>query len=448
MKADFSTKTANQDTLIETLTAFSMANPLVTIPSVTALTAAGWVVANYRVGKPNEYVVRTGPFINDVDVSRKALRLPFQEELLVDVNPVTYDFDLHNMSKGKVEFNLPIVMTIGPMLPEEDSSAFQRYCKLLQDMTPESIRETVKGIVEGETRVLTAQLTVEEMFNGREVFRERVSEKIAPDLESLGLKIYNANIREMEDFDENNKYFEYRKQRAIEMANNEARSDVAHAQKQGDVAVSLNERDTRVVVADNNRHATQEEYIARRAILEAEADVAIQEAATQRARELSMMEAEQAVELRREELQREIEERRYEQKIQNNRASIVASALADAEAQERLADANLYAKQKEAEGTLKVMQAKADGMTELFEACASDKSLAKFYLGMDSGMWPELAKYNAEAVKDMNPDITIWNTGNNPDDASLPIVKMVQSFTPLLKEVQKQFVDSPTKSNN
>lgn len=74
------------------------------------------------------------------------------------------------------------------------------------DKVDKLCRYTVKGIIEGETRGLTARLTVEEMFNGKEVFREQVIEKLEPDLGALGLRIYNANIQEMRDYDANNKY--------------------------------------------------------------------------------------------------------------------------------------------------------------------------------------------------------------------------------------------------
>jgi flotillin len=58
------------------------------------------------------------------------------------------------------------------------------------------------------------------MFTAKEKFRKTVVHKIQKDLDDgFGLHIYNANIREMGDYDKDNKYFEYRKKRAIETAN-------------------------------------------------------------------------------------------------------------------------------------------------------------------------------------------------------------------------------------
>ena len=69
---------------------------------------------------------------------------------------------------------------------------------------------------------LTSTLTIEEIFNAKDKFKEDVVAKIEGHLEQLGLKVYNANIREMGDFDEKNMYFAHRKKRAIERANFEA----------------------------------------------------------------------------------------------------------------------------------------------------------------------------------------------------------------------------------
>lgn len=411
----------------------------------SSIVSAGlWLSSNYMVCKPNQVLVRTGMFIDDMKVNKAALRLPFQSAMKVDLNPTTYKFRLHNMSKGKVEFELPVVLTIGPKLPEDDYEAFTRYCKLLQDMESKDIEQTVQGIIEGETRGLTAQMTVEEIFNGKEVFRRQVENQLKPDLMELGLKIYNANIQEMKDFDENNKYFEYRKQRAIEMANNEARRDVAEAQKQGDVAVSERSRDTRMALANNEKEARVEEYARQQEMLIAEAEVAKQESETKQIRDVTMMRALQAVEIKKQELQREIEEKRFEQAMQAQKSEILAPALAEAESQERLADAHLYQKRKEAEGIQSLMEAQAEGVNRLMTSCNGNEDLAKFYLGNERGLWHKVAEESANAVQGMQPQITQWHTGggggnssNNNNNVSNTVVDLIQGVVPLYQEVKK-----------
>ena len=123
----------------------------------------------------------------------------------------------------------------------------------------EEREDQVEHILQGEIRVLTANLTIEEMFSGRQKFRDDVIVHCQEDLKQFGLYIVNMNIEEMEDYDENNKYFIYRKQRAIEMANNEAREDVAKATKHGDIAVSNQRTETRIAKAENEKTASVEE---------------------------------------------------------------------------------------------------------------------------------------------------------------------------------------------
>ena len=70
------------------------------------------------------------------------------------------------------------------------------------------------------------------------------------------------------------------------------------------------------------------------------------------------------------------------------------------------ADANLQKKLKEAEGTA----AMADAYAKLAAAFGGPAGLLQ-YMMIEKGTYVELAKANAEAVRGMNPKITIWNTG-------------------------------------
>lgn len=191
----------------------------------------GFMAMRYHVAKPHQYLVRTGLGIKDLSVSKKAVQWQLQKINLVDLRPRNYNFRLHNMSKEKVEFSLPINFTIGPIDPLENSPGFKLFARRMHEMDEETLGKTILGIVEGETRGLTSILTIEEMFNAKDRFREDVVKKIQTHLDVLGLTIYNANIREMGDFDEHNKYFEYRKQRAIQTANYEAQVRDIHARQ-------------------------------------------------------------------------------------------------------------------------------------------------------------------------------------------------------------------------
>jgi flotillin len=143
----------------------------IAVPAL-AVTAVGiFAACRIKVAKPHEYLVRTGVGIQDIHVSRKAVQWPFQRIAAIDLRPSSYNFTLHNMSKEKVEFRLPVNFTIGPIDPLQNVEGFKLYAQRMNDMDNETLSQTVLGIVEGETRGLTSVLSVEEMFppkNGSE----------------------------------------------------------------------------------------------------------------------------------------------------------------------------------------------------------------------------------------------------------------------------------------
>jgi len=57
------------------------------------------------------------------------------------------------------------------------------------------LENIVKGIIEGETRVLVSSMTMEEIFTEREVFKRRVFRNIQGELHQFGLRIFNCNVK-------------------------------------------------------------------------------------------------------------------------------------------------------------------------------------------------------------------------------------------------------------
>lgn len=144
------------------------------------------------------------------------------------------------MTREKLQFLLPVVFTIGPdvnrrgantrggleagpasdaghphgedpghgasihdILRREDrGDALMKYAMLLADSSNaknsnnhQFLENIVKGIIEGETRVLVSSMTMEEIFTEREVFKRRIFRNIQSELDQFGLTIYNANVR-------------------------------------------------------------------------------------------------------------------------------------------------------------------------------------------------------------------------------------------------------------
>lgn len=118
----------------------------------------------YKVAKASQFLVITGAGIDDIKLAKKASIWPGQSWTIFDVTPVNYTFEVNAMSAEKLAFLLPVVFTIGPRVDEKES--LFKYAKLLSSHDRESndVKELVQGIIEGETRVLAASMTMEGIF--------------------------------------------------------------------------------------------------------------------------------------------------------------------------------------------------------------------------------------------------------------------------------------------
>ncbi|KAJ3553308.1 hypothetical protein NPX13_g10915 [Xylaria arbuscula] len=179
---------------------------------------------SYKVAAPDEYLAITGMNIKNVHITKAAWVLPFQRCTRFSVQPHDYAMNLQAMTKEKLQFLLPVVFTIGPDVnarganakfvsdansgehahEEDRGDALMKYAMLLADTSVKEkeaqyLENIVKGIIEGETRVLVSSMTMEEIFTEREEFKRRIFRNIQGELDQFGLKIYNANVKELKD---------------------------------------------------------------------------------------------------------------------------------------------------------------------------------------------------------------------------------------------------------
>ncbi|KAF3349531.1 hypothetical protein VdG2_02377 [Verticillium dahliae VDG2] len=222
---------------------------------------------SYRIAAPDEYLAITGMNVQSVKITKATWLWPFQRCMRFSVQPHDYAMNLQAMTKEKLIFLLPVVFTVGPDVNERGANssveshgadgdetieredrgdALTKYAMLLADADENKkakrntaadnthVGNIVKGIIEGEVRVLVSSMTMEEIFTEREVFKRRIFKNIQSELSQFGLKIYNANVKELRDAPESN-YFESLSRKAHEGASNQARIDVAEARLRGNV---------------------------------------------------------------------------------------------------------------------------------------------------------------------------------------------------------------------
>ncbi|KAJ6434876.1 hypothetical protein OIU84_000174 [Salix udensis] len=428
----------------------------------------------YRVASPSEFLAITGVGIEDIKLAKKGWILPGQSCTIFDVSPVNYTFEVQAMSAEKLPFVLPAVFTIGPRVDDEQS--LFKYAKLISrhDKLSSHVKELVQGIIEGETRVLVASMTMEEVFKGAKEFKQEVFEKVQLELNQFGLLIYNANVKQLVDV-RGHEYFSYLGQKTQMEAANQARVDVAEAKMKGEVGSKQREGQTlqnaAKIDAQTKIFATQRQGDGKKEeikvktevkiyenhreaeVAEANADLAKKKAGWTREAQVAEVEAAKAVSLRDAELQREVERMNALTRIEKLKAEFLSKASVDYEtkvqeanwelyknqkaaeailyekekeadaqkatadatfyARKQAADGELYAKQKEAEGLVALAQAQGVYLRTVLDALGGEYAALRDYLMINGGMFQEIAKINAGAVHGLQPKISIWTNGNS-----------------------------------
>jgi len=233
--------------------------------------------------------------------------------------------------------------------------------------------------------------------------------------------------------------------KAIEGAMNQAKVEVANARMQGEIGEREKQGLTKQKISQIEAQTAINETIRKKEKAAAEADLTKRQVELDMEIQVAQINAKRAAESKDAELQEAVEIKRAEMEYAKLKASdmtkmrihrekmeqqaeaelFTAKKKADAEyyAQQKEveavqyrrrveADAALYAKEKEAEGINAVYQAQYEGFLKLREAFGSEETLMKFLM-LEKGLFQELAHTNAKAIQGLNPKINIWNTGTS-----------------------------------
>ncbi|KAJ3292709.1 hypothetical protein HK104_005097 [Borealophlyctis nickersoniae] len=432
---------------------------------------------HYVTAGPSEYVVVTGIGIDDLEIMKKGWIWPFQKAIILDVAPMNFTLDLQAMSAEKLEFNLPAVFTIGP---KDAVESLNKYARLLAGKkNNQHVSEIVKGIIEGETRVIAAGMTMEEIFKESKFFKEQVIRHVQTELEQFGMVIYNANVKQLQD-SPGSEYFSYLRQKVHEGACNQAKIDVATAKMKGDIGERERHGETKQEIARIDAATAIAENERKQQQAQAEADLARKQAECDRDVHIAKIQAKRAAEMQDAILQKDLELKRADMEMERLRADQLSKAKVQYESSVQAADAKLYAEQrsadaafykaqkdaegsmfakqkaaeaalyektKEAEGLRAVFEARAEGYKQLKEALGGNDTTFLQYLMLEAGLFQDLAKANGEAIKGLNPKINVWTTGSGAggegSDPSAPIRNIFQSLPPLLTTIQDQVGMTP-----
>ena len=414
----------------------------------------GFALCRYKTSRSNEWLVRTGIGIKDIQIGKKFIQWPFQNIENINMIPISYKFKINAMSREKMNFEFPTVFTVGP---KNDVESLTKYSRFLLNQSTEDFDRLIEGIFEGEARTAASNLPIEDIFTGRTNFKNEIVHKVQEHINQFGLEIYNANIDELKDSDSSN-YFRSLSQKITAEAENRAKVEVAEQNKFGEIGSKEREGETRqrtsiiesdTTLVENQRQQeiiksnaelekirAEQDFIIKQAIIKSENEALITKMTMEKEveikRSLMELEKQRASDLSSTQVKAEMEAKKAEGEA--NSAKIKAEALLYSE--QKNAEAKLYAKQKEAEGINAVYSAKAEGYKKLIDSFGGNAQALISYTMMDKGVYEKLAESNAKAIQGLNPKITVWT--HDASKGMEPIQNLARGVIPMLDTIESQ----------
>lgn len=339
-----------------------------------------------------------------------------QDCAYIDLTPMIIHINLKSaLSLHNIRINVPSTFTIAIGTTDEltNNSAVR-----LLGLSQKEIELMATEIIFGQLRLTVASLTIEQINQDRERFLDSIRMHVDPELKKIGLILINVNITDIHD---ESGYITSIGKKEASAALNQAKIDVAEAEKRGETGQALAQKEQRINVAAYNAEAVEGENKAKAKMAIYNADLAEEQAnADQRSKVAEqqaiakIQEARAFAEIKRLEAQEivvnEIEKRTIEidaqAAAQKNRIEAAGQA-----------EAILLIKTAEAEGAQKVLEAKAQGYKALINACGQNSKDAATMLMVEK--LDELVKLQAEAIKNIKIDkIVVWDSGNGKGGSS------------------------------
>ena len=389
-----------------------------------------------------------------------------QDYAYISLKPMTINIDLRGaLSLQNIRINVPSTFTIGV---STEPTIMANAAERLLGFRVEDIEEMAKEIIFGQLRLTVATLTIEQINQDRDSFLELIQKNVGQEMRKVGLYLINVNIADITDESD---YIESIGKKAASTAVEQARVDVANAERDGAIGKAEADRTREIQVAQNNAEAEkgrkaaqadQRVYVeqqeamavggenaAQAEIARANADLAEAEASAKQRADVATAQAEA-----------EIAKAKYDEEEQSLRASEIAretiakqqveiAAEAEAERQRRIArgeaDAILAKYEAEAEGVKQVLEAKAQGYSNLVSSASGDPKAAATLLMVEK--IEDMVAAQTEAIRNLKIDkITVWDSGNDKDGNSATsnfVSSLVQSLPPIHDVAKMSGVELP-----
>jgi len=219
-----------------------------------------------------------------------ALVIPVvQDYMYLSLEPMTIEIDLTSaLSKKNIRVNVPSTFTIAI---STDPQIIQNAAERLLGLPERDVAAQARDIILGQMRLVIATLTIEQINQDRETFLDLVNKLCGAELNKVGLDVINVNIRDITD---ESGYIEAIGKKAAAEAINQAKIEVAEANRTGSIGEASANREMQVRVAEQDAQSDigrkQAERDQRISVAQLEAEGVKGEASSQREREIAVAE--------------------------------------------------------------------------------------------------------------------------------------------------------------
>ncbi|QDU72048.1 flotillin family protein [Mucisphaera calidilacus] len=167
-----------------------------------------------------------------------------QDYQYLSLEPITIEIELTSaLSKKNIRVAVPSTFTIGI---STEATIMQNAAERLLGLSDEEIATQARDIILGQMRLVIATLTIEEINQDREKFLDLVNKNVNYELNKIGLYMINVNIRDITD---ESGYITALGQKAAAEAINQAKIEVAAAEREGAIGTATANRERDVQVA-------------------------------------------------------------------------------------------------------------------------------------------------------------------------------------------------------
>lgn len=402
--------------------------------------ALGYAVyKRFHYTRANEWLVRSGFGIKNIQISKQCIRWPLQIVEVIDITPSQINIVIPAKTSEKLAIELPMGFSIGP---ENNTDSLYHYASFIMNQDGKNCSALIKGIIEGKARAAAANTAIEEIFRDRENFRLELAKSIGDELKNFGMKVYSSSAIDIND---HSGYFESLAKTIAAQAENKAKVEVAERKKIGDIGTSQREGETRQQRASIEATTVRTENEKQKEVIVSKTELEKLRAEQEFIAKQARITAETNAKIYEAEKVRELEAKRRATQEETMRATDLSKSVVEAEMAVKVAegkalalkleaDALLYKQQREADGVKAKLEAQAIGLQKLVECFGGNPVDLVRYKLVDEGMLEKLVHAQGDAIRGLNPKITVIGSGK--DDVMHPIANLAGALPPLIDAVK------------